>query len=103
MLVVGRWYLQNIRKPEASHEDQFVREGMLLTANDSGYNQGYTAFEMAYDILSQGLSPRLMRTKTPARGPLMVNRQRADALGISLADHDYLIDEIIETSAALEY
>lgn len=103
MLEVGRWYLENIRKPEASHEDQFVREGMLLTANDSGYNQGYTAFEMAYDILSQGLSPRLMRTRTPARGPLMVNRQRADALGISLADHDYLIDEIIETSAALEY
>ncbi len=102
MLEVGSWYLENIRKPEASHEDQFVREGMLLTANDSGYNQGYTAFEMAYDILSQGLSPRLMRTKTPARGPLMVNRQRADALGISLVDHDYLIDEIIETSVALE-
>ncbi len=103
MLEVGRWYLQNISKPEASHEDQFVREGMLLTANDSGYNQGYTAFEMAYDILSQGLSPHLMRTKTPARGPLMVNRQRAAVLGISLADHDYLIDEIIETSVALEY
>jgi hypothetical protein len=31
MLEVGRWYLQNIRIPEASHEDQFVYEGMLLT------------------------------------------------------------------------
>lgn len=102
MLVVGRWYLENIRKPEASHEDQFVREGMLLTANDSGYNQGYTAFEMAFDILEQGLSPRLMRTKTPAHGPLMVNRNRARALGISLSEHDYLIDEFVDTSAALE-
>ena len=103
MLQVGRWYLENINKPEASHEDQFVREGMLLTANDSGYNQGYTAFEMAYDILEQGLSPSLMRTKTPPRGPLMVNRNRAQALGISLAEHDYLIDEFIDSSAALEY
>lgn len=103
MLEVGRWYLENIRKPEASHEDQFVREGMLLTANDSGYNQGYAAFEMAYDILEQGLSPRLMRTRTPARGPLMVNRQRAAALGISLAEHEYLIDEFIDHSAALDY
>lgn len=101
MLDVGRWYLENIRKPEASHEDQFVREGMLLTANDSGYNQGYVAFEMVFDILEQGLSPRLMRTKTPARGPFIVNRYRAKTLGISLAEHDYLIDEFIDTSAAL--
>ncbi len=75
---------------------------MLLTANDSGYNQGYTALEMAFDILEQGLSPHLMRTKTPARGPLMVNRNRARALGISLAEHDYLIDEFIDVSKALE-
>lgn len=103
MLEVGRWYLENIMIPEASQEDQFVREGMLLSANDSGYNQGYTAFEMAFDILEQGLSPSLMRTKTPARGPLMVNRNRAAALGISLQDFDILIDEFIDTSAALEY
>ena len=43
-----------------------------------------------------------MRTKTPARGPLMVNRNRARALGISLAEHDYLIDEFIDVSKALE-
>ncbi len=102
MLEVGRWYLQNIRIPEVSHEDQFVREGMLLTANDSGYNQGYTAFEMAYDILEQGLSPRLMRTKTPPRGPFMVNRNRAKTLGISLKHLDYLIDEYVDHSIALE-
>jgi len=101
MLTVGRWYLENIRKPEASHEDQFVREGMLLTANDSGYNQSFTAFEMAYDILEQGLSPSRMRTRTPAKGPYMVNRQRAEALGLSIEDKMYLIDEVIEDSRAL--
>src|SRR5919204_628012 len=69
VLTVGRWYLENIKKPEASHEDHFVLEGMLATANDSGYNQGYYAFEMAYDILEQGLNPSHMRTITPPRGP----------------------------------
>src|SRR5215510_1838529 len=84
MLTVGKWYLQNIKKPEASHEDQFVLEGMLLTANDYGYNQSYLAFEMAYDILEQGLNPGRMRPRTPERGPLMVNKKRANMLGITL-------------------
>ncbi len=102
MLKVGNWYLNHINKPEASHEDQFVREGMLLTANDSGYNQGYAAFEMAYDILEQGLNPSLMRTKTPSRGPLMVNRKRAEMLGITLEDKMDLIDEIVDEAIALQ-
>ncbi len=103
MMVVGRWYLENIRLPEASHEDQFVREGMLLTANDSGYNQSFAAFEMAYDILEQGLSPGRMRTRTPERGPYLVNRQRAAALGITIDDKMYLIDEVINESLALPH
>ena len=101
MLTVGRWYLENIKKPEASHEDQFVREGMLLTANDSGFNQAFTAFEMAYDILEQGLDPGRIRTRTPAKGPFLVNSQRAKALQISLKDKMYLIDEVINESLAL--
>jgi len=101
MLTVGKWYLENIKKPEASHEGQFVREGMLLTANDSGYNQAYKAFEMAYDILEQGLNPGRIRTITPQRGPLMVNRQRAMMLGISLDDKMALIEEIVDHAVAL--
>jgi len=102
MLEVGRWYLDNIKKPEASHEGQFVKEGMLLTANDSGFNQSYAAFEMAYDILEQGLNPGHMRTTTPPRGPLMVNRIRADMLGISLEASRDVIDEIVNEAVALE-
>jgi ABC-type uncharacterized transport system substrate-binding protein len=101
MLTVGKWYLENIKKPEASPEDQFVHEGMLLTANDSGYNQGYYAFEIAYDILEQGLNPSRIRTKTPPRGPLMVNQQRATMLGITLDDKMHLIDKVIQTAVAL--
>ncbi len=102
MLTVGKWYLNHIRKPEASHEGELVREGMLLTANDSGYNQAYHAFQMAYDILERGMNPGRMRTITPPRGPLMVNRQRAAMLGIDLRDKMDMIDEIVETAIALE-
>jgi len=101
MLEVGKWYLQNIKRPEASHEDQFVREGMLLAANDSGHNQGFVAFEMAYDILEQGLNPRHMRTRVPPKGPNMVNRQRAQMLGISLEGKMDRIEEIVEIALAL--
>jgi ABC-type uncharacterized transport system substrate-binding protein len=102
MLTAGRWYLNNIKIPEASHEDQFVLEGMLLTANDSGYNQGFVAFEMAYSILEQGLNPARMAVRTPERGPYLVNRNRARALGIRLDESMYLIDEIIDKSLALK-
>ncbi|MFM8681899.1 MAG: ABC transporter substrate-binding protein [Alphaproteobacteria bacterium] len=102
MLAAGRWYLENIRVPEASHEDQFVLEGMLLTANDSGFNQCHLAFEMAHDILFKGLSPARMAVRTPERGPYMVNRNRATQLGIDLEDAMYLIDDLVETSRALD-
>ena len=102
MLDVGKWYLENVKKPEASLAYQFVREGMLLTVSDSGYNQRYKAFEMAYDILEQGLNPSRMRTIVPPKGPLMVNRIRAKKLGISLKDKIDTIDEIVEEAIALE-
>lgn len=101
-LAAGRWYLENIRIPEASHEDQFVLEGMLLTANDSGFNQGHLACEMAHEILARGLSPARMAVRTPERGPYMVNRMRAKALGLDLEEILYLIDELVDTSRALE-
>lgn len=102
MMVAGRWYLENVRKPEASHEDQFVREGMLSTANDSGYNQSFLAFQMAVEILHQGAKPAAMKPRTPPRGPLMVNRQRANMLGISLEDKKHLVEEVVESALALK-
>lgn len=102
MLDVGKWYLENIKKPEVAPEGQFVKEGMLASVSDSGYNQSYRAFEMAFDILEQGLNPSRMRTVTPPKGPQMVNRIRAKTLGISLDDNMDIIDEIVEKSVALE-
>ena len=101
MLLVGRWYLENIRIPEVSHEDQFVREGMLLTANDSGFNQGHLAFEMSLPILERGVSPARIAVKTPDRGPYLVNRNRARQLKINLEPAMFMIDEVINESIAL--
>ena len=91
----------SIPRPEYPRP-QFVREGMLATASDAGYNQSYKAFEMAYDIMEQGLNPSRMRTVIPPKGPLMVNRIRANTLGISLEDKMDVIDEIVEESIALK-
>ena len=102
MLTVGRWYLENINLPEASHEGQFVREGMLATANDSGFNQSYRAFEMAHDILANGMDPGQIRSEPPKRRPFMVNRIRAEMLSISLDDKLDLIDEMVEETVAPE-
>ncbi|MDH3600356.1 MAG: hypothetical protein OEU26_12025 [Candidatus Tectomicrobia bacterium] len=103
MLTVGRWYLEHIRKPETSHEGQFVEEGMLCTANDSGYNQGYTAFEMAVEILDRGAQPSQMPPRTPPRGPLMVNRERAKMLGIDLETKMDHIEEVVDAALALRH
>ena len=102
VLVVGKWYLENIKKPEATAEDQFVLEGLLSTANDYGYNQSTMALEMAREILEQGFNPAHMRPRTPARGPLMVNTLRAQALGIQLSDEMRKAVQSIHTSAALK-
>lgn len=80
---VARWYLSNIRIPEATL-GFFVKYGLLCAADDSGYNQAFEAVSIAQDILTKGASPATYPTRTPARGALMVNRERAKMLGIAL-------------------
>ncbi len=102
MMTVGKWYLEHIDKPETSHEGQFVREGMLCTANDSGYNQGFEALTMAAQILQDGLDPATMRPRTPGRGPLMMNVQRARMLRIGFEAKLDQIDELAHEALALQ-
>ena len=83
-LTAGKWYLEHVRKPEASDQWQFVHEGMLCAADDSGYQQAFEAVTMAVEILREGRKPAQMQPRTPKRGPLIVNRQRAQMLGLTL-------------------
>lgn len=100
-LEVSRWYLENVRIPEATMGGTSVREGLLLAVSDSGYNQAYLAFEKVYDILEHGLNPGRIRTSTPLPGPRMVNLKRAQMLGISIRDRMDIIQEIVEEALAL--
>jgi ABC-type uncharacterized transport system substrate-binding protein len=100
-LKIGAWYLRNIKKPECAHEKQFAEEGILLVVDDSGFKQGYEAVKIAYQILKKGKNPENIPVRAPERGPVIVNRQRANMLGIDISDKTF-IEEIFEKSLALE-
>lgn len=103
-LEIGKWYLNNIKKPDASHEKQFVEEGILCAVDDSGFKQGYEAAKMAYQILGKGKDPADMPSYAPDKGPFIVNRERAAMLGLEhrLKDSTF-IEKYVEKALALEY
>jgi len=82
---VARWYSSHIRIPETTR-GHYVKEGMLCAADDSGYKQAYEAVAIAHDILAMGANPGTYPTRTPSRGALMANRDRARKLGITLTE-----------------
>lgn len=100
-LEVGAWYLRNINKPECAHEKQFAQEGMLLVVDDSGFKQGYEAVKTAHLILVEGKDPATISACAPDRGPIIVNRQRAEILGIDISEKGF-IEEFIDNALALE-
>ena len=83
---VIKWYVANITIPETAEQGQFVRQGLLCGADDSGYNQGFEAVAVAHDIFANNAVPADYRPRAPKRGALMVNKARARALGITLND-----------------
>ena len=102
-LKLGAWYLRNIKKPDASNAKQFVREGILCAVDDSGFKQGYEAAKMAYLILEENRDPADMPSYAPERGPFIVNRERAEMLGLKhVIEDNPLIDEYIDRALALE-
>jgi ABC-type uncharacterized transport system substrate-binding protein len=80
---VSSWYINNINIPEAAVQGQFVKQGMLCSADDSGYNQGFSAVTIAHDILENGKSPETYPPIAPKRGALMANKKRGKMLGIT--------------------
>ncbi|MBF0484804.1 MAG: hypothetical protein HQL25_08890, partial [Candidatus Omnitrophica bacterium] len=101
MMEAGAWYIKNIKKPEAVPEKHMVREGMLLTADDSGYKQGYEAVRMADMILHGKKNPADIAVVAPSRGAIIVNKKRAQILGLDLTDKTF-IEEYVENSLALD-
>ena len=95
-----RWYLEHITVPEATL-GFMVRQGLLCGADDSGYKQSYEAVSIAHDILANGASPSIYPARTPERGALRVNRERAAMLGIVLPK-DKRIEEYIDRAPLKE-
>jgi len=95
------WYLANVKIPETAEQGQFVRQGMLCGADDSGFNQGYEAVLVANDILTRGANPATYPIRGPKRGTLMVNRERAKMLGIQLTPA-MGIEEYFENAESLK-
>jgi ABC-type uncharacterized transport system substrate-binding protein len=93
------WYLRNVKKPECAPGKQFVQEGILLTADDSGYKQGYEAVKIAHLILHDKRDPAGIPVIAPDRGSIIVNRQRARMLEIDLTGKDF-IEEFADTALA---
>ncbi len=77
------WYIKHITRPEATPGHR-VKLGLLCGADDSGYKQGFEAVTMAHNILSGIAVPATYPPRTPSRGPLMANKQRAKTLGITI-------------------
>ena len=81
---VARWYLANVRKPEAAVNAHFVEQGMLCTANDPAHDQGFDAVTIAHDILANGRDPSTYPPIIRERGQRIVNAARARQLGIAI-------------------
>jgi ABC-type uncharacterized transport system substrate-binding protein len=94
----ARWYTRNIRIPEATR-GHFVKAGLLSAADDSMYKQGYEAVRIAMDIIEKGMDPAVYPARTPARGPLLVNKMRAAQLGIALTPETGA-EEYVETDSS---
>ena len=66
---VSEWYLTHISvPPEAAVQGQFVKQGMLCSADDSGYKQGYEAAVMAHDFLANDVNPAHYTSRAPLIG-----------------------------------
>lgn len=100
-MVAGKWYLNNIKKPDCAHERQFAQEGVLLVVDDSGFKQGYEAMKLAISIVQKGLNPANIPVYAPLRGPVIINRQRAQMLKINISELDF-VEEYIDKAMALE-
>ena len=94
---VARWYLTNIRKPEAAGSRQYLDLGLLCGADDSREKQGAEAATIAADLLAGKKSPAGYPPRSPSRGALMANRRRAQMLGMTLTS-DMGIEEYINGS-----
>ncbi len=98
---VAEWYLEHVKRPEATGNKQYVQYGLLCTVDDSGYKQAFEAVTMAHNILANGMQPSMYHPVVPTRGNIVVNRQRAQMLGLTPTS-EMGIEEYIDNTGTLK-
>jgi putative ABC transport system substrate-binding protein len=82
MKQVIEWIAANSALPDTACWKVQVRDGILVSATDSGVQQGRFSATLALKIL-QGATPGELQISTPPNGVLALNLARAKKLGIA--------------------
>lgn len=94
------WYLTHVKIPEASHAKSYVEQGLLCAADFNRYDQGFEAVTIANDVLTKGMSPATYPPIKVKRGPQVVNKERAQMLGLMLTPA-MGIEEYVDNASVL--
>ncbi|MBQ2802409.1 MAG: hypothetical protein IJF07_00730 [Lachnospiraceae bacterium] len=79
---VLKWTEENSTIPDFSFWIDRIDNSTLCSVAISGYEQGYTAGELAKSILIDKVSPKDIETTHTAKGSVAINTKRAEKLGL---------------------
>jgi len=92
---VLEWTAENSKLPDFSFWKDRVTYGTLSVVSVSGYDQGYEAGLLAREILVNGKSPDSLPIRNSMKGEPLINKARADDLGIRLKSRTLLGSKVI--------
>lgn len=81
---VLKWTEANSTMPDFSFWIDRIDNSTLCSVAISGYEQGYTAGQMARKILVDNIAPKDIPTTHTAKGSIAINTKRAAKLGITV-------------------
>lgn len=87
---VLEWTAANSKLPDFSFWKDRATFGTLSVVSVSGYEQGREAGRLARQILVDGKSPGSLPIRTSSKGEPIINKARADDLGIPLSSKTIL-------------
>ncbi|WP_199621636.1 ABC transporter substrate-binding protein [Paenibacillus alkalitolerans] len=91
---VLKWTAENSNIPDFSFWKDRVSFGTLAVVSVSGYEQGYEAGLLARRILIDGKTPGSLPIRSSMKGEPLINKARADDLGIRINSKTLLSSKI---------
>lgn len=93
---VLKWTAENSRIPDFSFWKDRINYGTLCTVTVSGYEQGFSAGNLAKQILQDGKSPGDLLISSNLKGEPVINLKRARDLNILVPSEVLLTSEIVD-------